>query len=138
MIRHLPILYQDLVSLVVRRGDEGATTRRTACRSYAGVSSAAAPGDEQVAAYSDLMAASQSLIVEQLLPSYSLRRHRGLLDVGGGTGAFLSAAARWPNLQLRLFDLPTAVAQAGPRLQAAGIEDRVELVGGTNGRWRCH
>lgn len=130
MIRHHPMLYQDLVNPVeLLRSDE--TPRRLAAFwSYAGESSAAALRDEQVGAYSELMAASQTLIAEQVLSSYSLRNHRCLLDVGGGSGAFLSAAAQWPHLQLKLFDLPAVVAQARPRLQAAGIVDRVEQVGG--------
>ena len=35
------------------------------------------------------------------------------MDVGGGQGAFLSAVgARWPHLNLRLFDLPAVVERA--------------------------
>jgi demethylspheroidene O-methyltransferase len=77
------------------------------------------------------MAASQSLIAEEVLDAYSLARHHHLLDVGGGEGAFLTAvAARWPHLQLTLFDLPAVTERAARRLAADGIADRVRVVGG--------
>jgi demethylspheroidene O-methyltransferase len=44
------------------------------------------------------------------------------MDVGGGTGAFLSAAAAAaPHLRLTLFDLPAVVAPARARFDAARI-----------------
>ena len=39
------------------------------------------------------MAASQPLVAQEVLDAYPLARHRCLLDVGGGDGAFLAAAA---------------------------------------------
>ena len=39
------------------------------------------------------MAASQPLIADEVLDAYSFRRHRCLLDVGGGEGSFIAAAA---------------------------------------------
>ncbi|MEX1145245.1 MAG: methyltransferase [Acidimicrobiia bacterium] len=52
-------------------------------------------------------------------------------DVGGGTGTLLSAILA-PQEYLRgvLFDLPTVVAKSGPVLEAAGVADRVEVIGG--------
>ena len=66
---------------------------------------------ERVRAYSTLMAESQPMIAEQVLAAYSFDRHRHLMDVGGGTGAFLAAVhARHPALERTLFDLPGVVA----------------------------
>ena len=66
------------------------------------------------------MALSQPMVAEEMLDAYPLARHRCLLDVGGGEGAFLAAAApRAPSLELMLFDLP-AVAMRGRERLASG------------------
>jgi demethylspheroidene O-methyltransferase len=58
-------------------------------------------------AYSALMAASQQSVAAQILGAYDMSKHRAVLDVGGGTGAFLKAAGeRHPHLALNVFDLP--------------------------------
>lgn len=69
------------------------------------------------ATYSALMADSQALVAEDTLRMVDLRGVRHLMDIGGGTGAFLSAvAAAHPDLTLSLFDLPVVVAGATARL----------------------
>ena len=45
---------------------------------------------EAIAPYTALMAASQPMIAQQVLSAYSFRRHRCLLDIGGGDGAFIA------------------------------------------------
>jgi demethylspheroidene O-methyltransferase len=68
-------------------------------------------GDDGKAAYSALMAASQAAVSEQVLRAYDFGRHHSVLDVGGGSGAFLSAlGARHPRVKLTLFDLPGVIA----------------------------
>jgi demethylspheroidene O-methyltransferase len=63
--------------------------------------------------YSALMAASQQAVSEQILGAYDFGKHRHVLDVGGGSGAFLRAVgAAHPHLALNLFDLPGVVALA--------------------------
>lgn len=65
--------------------------------------------------YSDLMAASQVAVSEQILGSYKFSKHFNILDVGGGTGAFLRAVGeRYPQMHLNLFDLPVVVGLAPP------------------------
>jgi demethylspheroidene O-methyltransferase len=64
-------------------------------------------------AYSELMAASQEAVSQQILGAYDFSQHRALLDVGGGSGAFLRAVgAQCPKLSLNLFDLPGVVQLA--------------------------
>jgi ubiquinone/menaquinone biosynthesis C-methylase UbiE len=54
-----------------------------------------------------------------------------VVDVGGGTGTLLVALlAEYPALKATLLDLPHVVEQARARLAAAGIGDRINLVGG--------
>ena len=84
------MLYADLRDPVaLLRGEAG---RTELCRywAYAGARRArrSRPASRS-AAYSALMAASQPLVAAEMLDAYPLRRHRCLLDVGGGEGAFL-------------------------------------------------
>ena len=89
----------------------------------------AAPDD--VAAYSALMADSQAMVAREVLDAYDLHRHRRLLDIGGGEGAFLLAAgARHAHLDLMLFDLPAVAARAAQRFAAAGMAARASVTGG--------
>jgi demethylspheroidene O-methyltransferase len=54
------------------------------------------------------------------------------MDVGGGTGAFVEAvAAARPGLALTLLDLPPVAEAAARRLAAAGLSDRVDIIGGS-------
>ncbi|MCM3877925.1 MAG: acetylserotonin O-methyltransferase [Thermoanaerobaculia bacterium] len=56
---------------------------------------------------------------------------RRMLDVGGGPGTYTAAFLRAaPKLEATLFDLPAVVEIARDRLSAAGLLDRVTLVGG--------
>jgi demethylspheroidene O-methyltransferase len=69
-------------------------------------------------AYSELMAASQQAVSEQILGAYDFTRHRNLLDVGGGSGTFLRAVGkRYPQLSLHLLDLPGVVSLVEDRPQ---------------------
>ncbi len=131
MVEHHATLYRDLADPValLRGGGKGSELGR--CFPYA---AAARPGElpaSDVAAYSALMTASQPLVAQEILNAYDFRQHRCLLDVAGGEGRFLAAAAQQcPQLQLMLFDLP-AVAHGGEqRLQGLGLSARSRVVGG--------
>ncbi|MGA1461812.1 MAG: methyltransferase [Steroidobacteraceae bacterium] len=132
MIRHHPLLYRDLVDpIALLRGELPATElgRFWGYAGRPGEGSALEPA--AVAAYSELMAASQSLIAEQVIGAYRFARHRRILDVGGGEGAFLQAvAAAVPGLRLALFDLPGVADRARQRLAAAGLADRTTVHSG--------
>ncbi len=81
--------------------------------------------------YTALMAASQPLVAGEVLDAYRLDRHRCLLDVGGGDGTFLAAAAaRAPGLRLVLFDLPPVAERASERFAAQRLAGRATAVGG--------
>lgn len=73
--------------------------------------------DGEVAAYSELMAASQPAVAETVLQAFDFSKVHRLLDVGGGEGAFLEAVhARHPALALMLFDLPAVAERARSRI----------------------
>ena len=77
--------------------------------------------------YSDLMAASQAAVSEQILGVYNFSAHKNILDVGGGSGAFLRKVGNiYPQLNLNLYDLPGVVALAPdhPKLTRHGGDFR--------------
>ncbi|NUB43503.1 SAM-dependent methyltransferase [Fertoebacter nigrum] len=129
MIRHHPVLYRDLADPVAFfRGQ----TDPELARFWPYVFGAGATDPAVTAEYSALMADSQSLVAEDVLRLVDLSDARHLLDVGGGSGAFLAAvAAAYPALALGLFDLPDVVKTAPQRLAAAGISGRVALHSGS-------
>jgi demethylspheroidene O-methyltransferase len=131
MIEHHALLYGDLADPVaLLRGEQGHTAL-SEYWSYARAGQPAAAAPERVAGYTALMAASQSLVASEILDAYPLAQHRCLLDVGGGDGGFLIAAARRaPALQLKLFDLPAVAARGRLRLEAEGLAARSEVSGG--------
>jgi demethylspheroidene O-methyltransferase len=132
MVAHHAMFYEDLAEPVALLRGDAAPTRLSNYWAYARGSSPADSTPAQVAAYSELMAASQRLVSSEILDAYDVRRHRRLLDVGGGDGGFLAAAAaRAPGLRLVLFDLPAVVARAAARFRAAGLDGRAESVGGS-------
>ena len=68
------------------------------------------------------------LVAEDTLRAVNLSGVRRLMDVGGGTGAFLvSVGAAYPHLALDLFDLPVVLQGAEARLSQAGLAARVTL-----------
>ncbi len=82
--------------------------------------------------YSELMAQSQGLVAQDTLRLIPLKGVKTLLDVGGGSGAFLQAALdRYPKLTGRLFDLPRVLPAAETRLERAGVAERVQLCPGS-------
>jgi demethylspheroidene O-methyltransferase len=131
MIEHHSLLYADLRDPVALLRGALADSELARYWAYAGAAQPAGLPAERVAAYSALMTASQPMIAGEILAAYSLRQHRCLLDIGGGEGAFLAAAAASaPNLRLLLFDLPAVVARARQRFEAAGLSTRATVVGG--------
>jgi demethylspheroidene O-methyltransferase len=130
MIEHHALLYDDLRDPVALLRGQVAAPKMASFWGYAKSAEPAAAGAEQVGGYSALMAGSQALVADEILDAYDFRRHRTLLDIGGGEGVFLCrVAARAPQLGLTLFDLPAVGARAQERFARAGLAARV--VGGS-------
>jgi demethylspheroidene O-methyltransferase len=131
LIEHHALLYEDLRDPVgLLRGKRNGTALSAYWRYADGAQPATARPDE-VAEYTTLMSASQPLVAAEILDAFGMGAHRCLLDVGGGEGAFLAAAAaRAPHLKLLLFDLPAVAARARVRLAAAGLGERAAVTGG--------
>jgi demethylspheroidene O-methyltransferase len=115
MVRHHPVLYRDLTDPVAFFRGETQPELAGFWPYVFGAGGAADPG--LAARYSDLMADSQGLVAEDTLRLVDFSGITHLMDVGGGTGAFLAAVGRaHPAMQRTLFDLPAVVAGARARL----------------------
>ena len=135
-VAHHDLLYSDLRDPVaLLRGEHETALSRfwpyAADRPGDANEDAAQPDADRSGAYSELMSRTQALVAETVLDAYRFDRHRRLMDVGGGEGAFLAAAAkRAPSLELALFDLPAVALRARERLGSLGLDRRVETIGG--------
>lgn len=130
MVEHHALLYDDLRDPVaLLRAGRGAGL--PGYWPYADARATPGLGAGQTDPYTALMAASQPLVAAEVLDAYRLDRHGCLLDVGGGDGTFLAAAAaRAPKLRLALFDLPPVAERARERFAAQRLGGRATAVGG--------
>ncbi|MGB3438682.1 MAG: methyltransferase [Actinophytocola sp.] len=124
-----------------RRGDEAISGLPEAVRTgksvWAGFSGrpfwddlAADPALDQ--SFAAAMAAHAAELGPVLATRHDWSSARRVVDVGGGTGHVLAAVlAAHRHLTGTLVDLPDTVSQAGPVLVAAGVADRVDVVGGS-------
>jgi demethylspheroidene O-methyltransferase len=132
MVEHHALFYGDLRDPVALLRGERTETELARYWPYAGTVRPELLDVDHVAAYTALMSESQPLVAEEVLDAYPLWRHRCLLDVGGGDGTFLvAAAARIPALRVILFDLPPVADRASQRFAAAGLLHRASAVGGS-------
>lgn len=140
MIQHHSALYADLADPVALLRGQGKSAHLASYWPYAKSAGSAISActesveslqDSQVAAYSQLMSASQPLVAHEILDAYPMSKHRCLLDIGGGEGTFLlQAAHRAPGLKLILFDLPAVAERGAVNFAAAGLTDRATATGG--------
>lgn len=119
MVRHHDVLYRDLRDPVAFFRGETALELAGFWPYVFGAGGAADP--RLAERYSQLMADSQGLVAADTLRLVSLEGVSNLMDVGGGTGAFLAhVGAAYPDLRLTLFDLPAVVPGATARLAPLG------------------
>ncbi len=131
MIEHHRMFYDDLRDPVALLRGDGAASGLSSYWPYATDDVPGSLNDQDIAGYTQLMSASQALVASEILDAYPVARHRCLMDVGGGDGAFLSAVAkRAPDLALMLFDLPAVAARANQRLATEGYASRTSVFGG--------
>ena len=132
MIEHNQLLYQDMLDpvAILQESWHGAMSDYWP---YAGNAEQSPENTsaQAFARYSELMAASQTFVIEDILATCDLRGYRSVLDVGGGMGRFAcEMALKYPHLAVRLFDLPNVCAVSRQRIEAAGLSTRVQAVAG--------
>lgn len=131
MIEHHGDFYADLLDPVALLNDRSMPTRLREYWAYAASDAPSGLAANRTRDYTGLMAASQGMIAEQVLRAYPVHRHRRLLDVGGGSGAFaLAALERAPDLEATVFDLPPVALQARERFETHGFANRASATGG--------
>jgi demethylspheroidene O-methyltransferase len=131
MVEHHAMLYADLADPVAMLRRPRGGNALSDYWAYSGAEQPGAVSADRIRDYTALMAASQPMVAEEVLATYRFDRHRRVLDVGGGNGAFLRAvAAEAPRLDLMLFDLPAVAEEARARFAAAGLSARASVHGG--------
>jgi demethylspheroidene O-methyltransferase len=131
MVEHHAMLYADLADPVALLRRPRGGNALSGYWAYAGANRPDALAAERVGDYTALMAASQPMVSREVISAYDFRRHRHVLDVGGGSGAFLAAVAEAaPEIRLTVFDLPAVAAEATQRFARLRLASRASAIGG--------
>lgn len=131
MIEHHARLYADLSDPLALLRGEIETTRLQRFWAYSTSDRPSRLESAEIGDYTELMAASQAMIADQVLSAYPIHRHQRLLDVGGGSGSFaLAALRRSAALHAEVFDLPPVALRARERFEASGYGGRAGATGG--------
>lgn len=131
MIAHHAMLYRDLADPVALLKGGKPDTELAKFWPYAVAEDAASLDADAVGPYSQLMSTSLSLLADDVLDAYPFVDHACLLDIGGGGGDFLVAAAnRRPDLRVVLFDLPAVAARAEAKFERERLSGRATAIGG--------
>ncbi len=86
---------------------------------------------EAAALFHQYMTEWAARLAPTVAAAYDFSATSTLVDVGGGQGQILATILQThPSLRGVLFDLPPVVAGAPPLLEAAGVANRCEVVGG--------
>ncbi len=87
--------------------------------------------DADYAAFIEAMDNISGPVAAGLVAKLDPLEFRQVLDVGGASGTWTIALLNHnPDASATIFDLPHVLPQAKPRLEAAGVAERVKLVGG--------
>lgn len=130
MIAHHDVLYRDLTDPVAFFRGEVETELAAFWPYVFGADGASDPNT--VATYSALMADSQRLVAADTIAAVNWSGCARVLDVGGGTGAFLTALGQAHGVpDLHLFDLPSVAPAAAQRFAQAGLTGRTMIYAGS-------
>jgi demethylspheroidene O-methyltransferase len=124
MVRHHHLLYADLADpLSLLRGERTEPGALAGYWPYALGDGSEGEDQAAVSPYSQLMAASQPMVADQVVHAWRFDRYKCMLDVGGGAGAFIAAVAKVaPALDFGLFDLPAVTAIGARQLGEQGVK----------------
>ena len=87
---------------------------------------------EYAATFNRRMTEAASQRAAALLAGYDFSGIQTLVDAGGGHGRLLASVLQaYPSMRGILFDLPQVVDSVGTVLEAAGVADRCQIVGGS-------
>jgi demethylspheroidene O-methyltransferase len=128
MIRHHDVLYRDLADpAAFFRGETETELAHFWPYVFGG-----AMQPEVAATYSDLMAQSLVLVAEDSLRQIDLGGVKTLMDIGGGSGAFLEIVGQaYPKIEMILFDLDEVAPAAQARFDRARMGGRTRIACGS-------
>jgi demethylspheroidene O-methyltransferase len=137
MIEHNQLLYQDMVDPVAIL-QESWSGEMSQYWPYAqekplpNAPDAASDHNAQAyARYSELMAASQTFVIEEILSFYPFDDCERVLDIGGGQGRFATELSKnYPHLRITLFDLPDVCTVSSRTVARNAMADRIRVVPG--------
>lgn len=133
LVMHHGDVYQDIADITSLLKNPDAETKTAKFWAY--VDAASGPQDVarvDAARYSHLMRVTQDMVIDEVLACHSFAPYTSLIDVGGGSGAFVSAVAKANmNLQVGLIDLPPVAAEARTALANTPFADRLTVHGGS-------
>ena len=113
MIKHHRLFYEDLSDPVGLLKSQVSTNMSKYWPYVLGKIEASEIKHSAAVMYSRLMETSQQLVAEETLRIINFSGVECLLDVGGGTGAFLlHVNKKYPHINYCLFDLPPVIEQA--------------------------
>lgn len=132
MIGHHGEFYKDLVDPVDLLKSGRRETNLSRYWDYARSEAPAAVGAKKVTAYSELMSESQLMVAHEVLANFNFSPYKTVLDVGGGQGTFLTCVANtYPDLDLKLFDLPEVAKRAEQNFADNSLSTRAKCHGGS-------
>lgn len=132
MIGHHGEFYKDLIDPIDLLKSGRRETNLSRYWDYARSEMPEAVDAKKVSAYSELMSESQLMVANEVLASFNFSPYQTLLDVGGGQGTFLTCVAKvYPNLNLKLFDLPEVAKRAEKNFADNSLSTRAKCHGGS-------
>ena len=86
---------------------------------------------DEWAVFDRAMTAGTAPLTRAIAAAYDFSPCKTIVDVGGGRGALvIGLLEAYPHLRGIVFDQPDVAAEARPAIEAAGLADRCEAVGG--------
>ena len=86
---------------------------------------------EDAAIFNNSMSNMTAAVNEAITSLYDFSQFGTVVDVGGGHGGLITAILKKnPEVKGVLFDAPEVIEGARPKIEAAGLADRIETVGG--------
>ncbi len=87
---------------------------------------------EEARVFNDAMSAHIALMTKAIVNAYEFSLFTTIMDVGGGQGTLLAAILKYcPDTRGILLDIPTAIREAKPMIEAAALDARCQLVEGS-------